>query len=66
LSQVARGLGVSIMPSSYASSAPPGVRFISLPQKTNLYAAWRKDDNNPVLKNVLAIVRSIATEFDDQ
>jgi DNA-binding transcriptional LysR family regulator len=65
LSLVARGLGVSIMPSSYASSAPAGVRFISLPQKTNLYAAWRKDDNNPVLKNVLAIVRSIATEFDD-
>lgn len=66
LSLVARGLGVSIMPSSYASSAPPGVRFIHLPQKTNLYAAWRKDDNNPVLRNVLAIVRSIATDFDNQ
>lgn len=66
LSLVARGLGVSIMPSSYASSAPPGVRFIDLPQKTNLYAAWRKDDNNPVLRNVLAIVQTIAKEFDNQ
>ncbi|MBE7173922.1 MAG: LysR family transcriptional regulator [Williamsia sp.] len=64
LSLVARGLGVSIMPSSYAISAPPGVRFINLPQKTNLYAAWRKDDNNPILLNVLAIVRSIAKNFD--
>lgn len=63
LSLVAKGLGVSIMPSSYAISAPPGVRFINLPQKTNLYAAWRKDDNHPVLRNVLSIVQSIAKEF---
>lgn len=63
LSLVAKGLGVSIMPSSYAISAPPGVRFINLPQKTTLYAAWRKDDNNPVLRNVLSIVHSIAKEF---
>ena len=66
LSLVARGLGVSIMPGSYASSAPAGVRFINLPQKTTLYAAWRKDDNNPVLKNVLAILHSIAKKFDSE
>ena len=63
LSLVAKGLGVSIMPSSYAISAPPGVRFINLPQKTSLYAAWRKEDNSPVLRNVLSIVQSIAKEF---
>jgi DNA-binding transcriptional LysR family regulator len=63
LSLVSKGLGVSIMPSSYAISAPPGVRFINLPQKTNLYAAWRKGDNNPVLRNVLSIVHGIAKEF---
>jgi DNA-binding transcriptional LysR family regulator len=63
LSLVAKGLGVSIMPSSYAISAPAGVRFINLPQQTNLYATWRKDDNNPVLRNVLQIVQSIAKEF---
>lgn len=63
LSLVAKGLGVSIMPSSYAISAPSGVRFINLPQKTSLYAAWRKDDNNPVLRNVLKIVQEIAREF---
>lgn len=66
LGLVAKGLGVSIMPSSYAISAPSGVRFINLPQKTKLYAAWRKDDNNAVLKNVLAIVKSTAKNFDTQ
>jgi len=66
LGLVAKGLGVSIMPSSYAISAPSGVRFINLPQKTKLYAAWRKDDNNAVLKNVLTIVKSTAKKFDDQ
>lgn len=64
LSLVAKGLGVSIMPSSYASSAPAGVKFINLPQKTTLYAAWRKDDNNPVLENVINILHSLARKFD--
>ncbi|RYY85222.1 MAG: LysR family transcriptional regulator [Chitinophagaceae bacterium] len=64
LSLVTRGLGVSLMPSSYASSAAPGVRFINLPQKTNLHAAWRKGDASPVLKNVLGIVEQIAKDFD--
>ena len=66
LGLVSKGLGVSIMPSSYAISAPPGVRFINLPQKTKLYAVWRKGDNNAVLKNVLAIVEATAKNFDDQ
>lgn len=66
LSLVAKGLGVSIMPSSYASSAQSNVRFIKLPHKTNLYATWRKDDNNPVLRNVLSIVHSTAKNFDDK
>lgn len=63
LSLVAKGLGVSIMPGSYAISAPAGVRFINLPHKTNLYATWRKDDNNPVLRNVLSIIQTIAKGF---
>ncbi|RYD94918.1 MAG: LysR family transcriptional regulator, partial [Sphingobacteriales bacterium] len=63
LSLVAKGQGVSIMPASYAGSAPANVRFINLPEKTSLYAAWRKDDGNPVLKNVLDIVRATAKQF---
>jgi DNA-binding transcriptional LysR family regulator len=63
LSLVARGLGVSIMPASYARSAPPGVRFIELPHKTRLYAAWRRDDHNPVLQRALDAMRIIAGQF---
>ncbi|HVK97660.1 MAG TPA: LysR substrate-binding domain-containing protein [Flavisolibacter sp.] len=64
LSLVGRGLGVSIMPSSYAYGASADVRFINLPQKTNLYVTWRRDDKNPVLKNVLKEVERVAKEFD--
>jgi len=64
ISLVSRGLGVSIMPGSYVSSAPPGVRFIRLPHTTTLYAAWRKGDSSPVLKNVLTILHSIAKNFE--
>ncbi|GAA4302972.1 LysR family transcriptional regulator [Nibribacter koreensis] len=63
LGLVARGLGISLMPSSYAFGAPPNVRFIHLPQKVNLYMTWRKDDNSPVLKNVLELAQQIALEF---
>ncbi|QHL89501.1 LysR family transcriptional regulator [Nibribacter ruber] len=63
LGLVARGLGISVMPSSYAIGAPPNVRFIHLPQHVNLYMTWRKDDNSPVLKNVLELVHLVAKDF---
>ncbi|QHT69470.1 LysR family transcriptional regulator [Rhodocytophaga rosea] len=63
LSLVARGLGVSILPGSYAFSAQPGIRFIQLPQKASLYAIWRKDDNNPMLKNVMHLVHLVSEKF---
>jgi DNA-binding transcriptional LysR family regulator len=62
LSLVAKGLGITILPSSYESSAPANVRFIKLPHKTNLYVTWRKEDANPVLKNVLDVVQSVASK----
>nr|WP_242693197.1 LysR family transcriptional regulator [Sabulibacter ruber] len=65
LSLVARGLGVSVLPSSYAFGAPPDVRFIHLPQKVNLYVTWRKDDASPVLRNVLELVQAIAQEYQE-
>ncbi len=58
LNLVARGLGLSIMPASYASGAPKGVRFIELPHQTQLYAIWRKDDTSPVLQNVLNVLEA--------
>jgi DNA-binding transcriptional LysR family regulator len=63
LSLVARGLGVSVMPSSYARNAPPDVRFLPLPHHTRLYAAWRKDDGSAVLQRVLEAVKTIAARF---
>ncbi len=63
LSLVGRGLGVSVLPSSYSYSAPAEVRFIKLPQRVNLYVAWRKEDTSPVLKNVLKQVQQIAERY---
>jgi DNA-binding transcriptional LysR family regulator len=63
LSLVAKGLGVSILPGSYAFSAQPGIRFIALPQKASLYVTWRKEDTNPVLKNVLKVVEKVSAAF---
>lgn len=54
LSIVNRGLGISIMPSSYSRNMPENVRFVPLPYVTSLFAVWRKDDMNPVLHNLLS------------
>ncbi|RYF79472.1 MAG: LysR family transcriptional regulator, partial [Chitinophagaceae bacterium] len=64
LSLVAMGLGVTILPASYAFSAKAGVRFINLPYQTSLYANWRRDDNNPALRNLLQLVRKVAPKFN--
>ena len=63
LSLVARGLGVSVLPSSYSFSALPDVRFINLPHKVNLHVIWRKEDSSPILRNVLKQVQQIAEKF---
>lgn len=64
MSLVAKGLGVSIIPESYAFSRQKGVRFIRLPYKTRLYATWRKNDTNPVLANAIGIVKKLVPRFD--
>ncbi|WP_210465932.1 LysR family transcriptional regulator [Rufibacter roseolus] len=64
LSLVARGLGVTILPSSYSFGAPPDVRFINLPHKANLYVTWRREDTSPVLTNVLKQVQETAQKFN--
>ncbi|GAB3163349.1 LysR family transcriptional regulator [Telluribacter humicola] len=63
LSLVARGLGVSILPSSYSFSAPPNVRFINLPFQVDLHVIWRKEDNRPVLHNILKEIQQLANKF---
>ena len=63
LGLVAKGLGISILPGSYAHGAPANVRFIPLPHSTNLYVTWRKDDRSPLLQNVLQQVQEQAKAF---
>ncbi|WPP49161.1 LysR family substrate-binding domain-containing protein [Catalinimonas niigatensis] len=63
LSLVARGLGISILPSSYSFNASPDIRFINLPYQVSLYVIWRKDNSSPVLKNVLKQVHQVASKF---
>jgi DNA-binding transcriptional LysR family regulator len=53
---VRSGLGISILPESYQLNQYEGVRFITIPYETDLYIQWRKDDPNPILKNILAFV----------
>ena len=53
---VESGMGLSIIPSSLAVSDNPNIKFIELkniPQKTALYAVWKKDNNNPTLPYLL-------------
>jgi DNA-binding transcriptional LysR family regulator len=64
LGLVAHGVGISVMPGSYAFGAPPDVKFIPLPHTTNLYVTWRKDDTSSVLRNVLQEVQQTAASFN--
>jgi DNA-binding transcriptional LysR family regulator len=56
LGLVSKGLGVSLMPYSYSYHSPAGVKFIKVAPTSSLYAVWREDDDNAVLKNFLKIV----------
>lgn len=56
---VENGMGLSILPSSLSSEHLPGIRFIELkniPQQTELYAVWKKDNTNPALQFLLKLL----------
>lgn len=53
---VRKGMGIAVLPDSYMYHESPGIRFIRLPFKTDLFLNWRVDDHNPVLLNVLEII----------
>ena len=60
LALVGKGLGVSILPFSYAAQSPNRVKFIKLPHTTTLYVICRKDDASAVLKNFIQAVEILA------
>ena len=52
---VEKNLGLAILPISYQQGSSLRLRFLPLATNTQLYVMWRKDDQNPVLHNFLAI-----------
>jgi|JI6StandDraft_1071083.scaffolds.fasta_scaffold145210_1 DNA-binding transcriptional LysR family regulator len=57
LGLVAKGVGISIMPISYAHHLNHAVHFVQLPASSSLLAIWRTADHNPVLQIFLRIMR---------
>lgn len=56
---VENGMGLSIIPSSLASTENLNIRFIELrdiPQQTALYAVWKKLNSNPALPYLLEML----------
>ncbi|WP_298502474.1 LysR family transcriptional regulator [uncultured Maribacter sp.] len=56
---VENGMGISIIPKSLRDNFNYKVRYIDLkniPQKTTLYAAWHKENDNPVLQQLLDLI----------
>lgn len=63
LKLVEENLGISIMPISYSKGAPGNIRFIPLPDISELYIVWRKSDQNPVLKKTIKIFEEEGRNF---
>jgi DNA-binding transcriptional LysR family regulator len=60
LALVRAGLGLAMVPESFATSQFAGIRFHHLRDKEAAWsvgAAWRKGDTNPVLKQFLELLR---------
>ncbi|MBB6271155.1 DNA-binding transcriptional LysR family regulator [Pedobacter cryoconitis] len=56
---VENGMGLSVIPTSLATEGNPGIKFIELkniPQQTELYAVWKKVNDNPALPYLLEML----------
>ncbi|WP_165903821.1 LysR family transcriptional regulator [Hymenobacter gummosus] len=60
LSLVAAGLGVSVLPASYAGSPVAGLRFIPLPHHSTVYLTCRRNDPSAVVGNLRAEAARLA------
>lgn len=57
---VENNFGISIVPKSLTSSYAKGVKFIELnkiPQRTELFMVWHKENKNPILMSFLEIIK---------
>lgn len=58
---VENGMGLSVIPTSLTAQETRGVKFIELtkvPQRTELYAVWKKINKNPALPYLLDILNA--------
>lgn len=58
---VENNLGVSIVPKSLRTGYDMEIKFIELKtikQQTILYAVWNKENNNPILKHMLYLIKN--------
>ena len=64
VSIVAGGGGVALVPSPVSALGTPGVAFrpVSGRPRVDLAVAWRRDDDRPLLKALLDVVRSCTTQ----
>ncbi|MBB5438968.1 DNA-binding transcriptional LysR family regulator [Pedobacter sp. AK017] len=63
---VEEGMGLAIVPTSLQYGYNLNVRFIELkniPQRTELYVAWKASNRNPALKNVIELLRKSIPEL---
>ncbi|MBB5639007.1 DNA-binding transcriptional LysR family regulator [Pedobacter cryoconitis] len=56
VSLVATGIGISIVPISVSFSSVVGVKFIEIPFTIPLYLYWRKNEDNPLIRNVISLI----------
>lgn len=64
LNLIGRGLGISILPYSYQFSLNTNLRFITLPENTELYINWRKNDNRKIIKNVIEYAVTLGKSYN--
>ncbi|MBO0933422.1 LysR family transcriptional regulator [Fibrella aquatilis] len=60
---VEKGLGLAVLPISYQSGTSLNLRFLILPNSTQLYLIWRMNDPNPVVNNFLAVCEQVAADW---
>jgi DNA-binding transcriptional LysR family regulator len=61
---VACGLGITILPSSFETIAPPSVVFKSIGTTAivnDISACWRHSESNPLVRNFVHIAETMAS-----
>ena len=66
LNLVAQGLGISILPYSFIFANHSSVRFIPLREKVDLLVNWRKNDDNPLVQNVVQHALALGKQIGER